>query len=123
MKSNTLNLKYLIAFFIICQYSCVQKSYERTVKLTLDVSKFDSVNTVGVRGEGKPLSWDHDIEMKPIVKDSLYTIEFSGKTGYQFVEIKFVVNGEFELKDQPNRRIYFNQDGITEYKAIFNQVK
>ena len=104
----------------MCQYSCVQKSYERTVKLTLDVSEIKNIKTVGVRGEEMPLSWDTDLEMKQIVPDSLYSVEVTSVTGYKFIDVKFVVNGEIELQDQPNRRIDFNENGIANYKAIFN---
>ncbi len=116
-----LNYTALILIITICQYSCVQKSYERTVKLTLVVSAIKNIKTVGVRGEETPLNWDTDLEMTPIVSDSLYSIEVTGLTGYKFIEVKFVVNGEFELQDQPNRRIYFNENGTTEYKAVFNK--
>ncbi len=120
MISKIKLVNYIVLLFIMCQYSCVQKSYERTVKLTLDVSEIKNIKTVGVRGEETPLNWETDLEMKPIVPDSLYALEVTGVTGYKFIEVKFVVNGEFELQDQPNRRIYFNENGITNYKAIFN---
>lgn len=100
--------------------SCVQKSYERTVVFTLDVSNVKNIKTVGLRGEGKPLSWANDLGMKLIKNDSLYTISVTAVTGYKFVDVKFVVNGEFELQNKPNRRVFFNENGITNYDAIFN---
>ncbi len=114
----------LLCFVLFCFFisSCVQESYNQTVTVILDASGIKNIKTVGVRGEGKPLSWDEDFEMKPLIKDSLYTATFSGKTGYLFAEIKFVVNGEFELKDQNNRRVVFDKSRKTIYKAKFNTI-
>ncbi len=88
----------------------------------LTVPNKTSIQTVGVRGNGKPLSWDEDLEMKAVVKDSLYTATVTAVTGYKFSEVKFTVNGEFELKDQPNRRIVFSDKDTTYYNAQFNVV-
>jgi hypothetical protein len=114
------NFLYFVLFCFLIT-SCVQESYNQTVTVILDASGIKDIKTVGVRGEVKPLSWDEDFEMKPLIKDSLYTATFTGKTGYLFAEIKFVVNGEFELKDQDNRRVYFDKSRKTIYKATFNK--
>ena len=98
----------------------MQKTTFQKVKLQVDVSGLSTIKTVGLRGEEKPLSWDKDLEMKPVVKDSLYEIELEAKTGYLFTEVKFVVNNKFELQDKSNRRIVFDKSGITTYKAKFN---
>ena len=118
MKKIILLYSLLFCFLII---SCVQESYNQTVTVILDVSGIKDIKSVGVRGDSKPLSWDEDFEMKPLIKDSLYTTTFSGKTGYLFAEIKFVVNDEFELKDKDNRRVYFDKSRQTIYKATFNK--
>jgi hypothetical protein len=110
----------IILLFISILSSCVQKSYEQTVTLFLDVSQLSDIKTVGVRGEHAPLNWDKDLEMKAIKKDSLYSVTLSGKTGYKFESIKFVVNGEFELKEKPNRKVYFDESKKTIYRAKFN---
>lgn len=88
--------------------SCVQKTYKRTVVVTLDVSKVDNIQTVGIRGNGNPLSWENDYPMEEVVKDNLYKAVITTETGYLFVEGKCTVNGNFELKDKPNRRIEFD---------------
>ncbi|WP_435352798.1 hypothetical protein [Emticicia sp. SJ17W-69] len=112
--------KVLIGILLFFTWSCVQKSYKRTVVFTLDVSNLKNIKTVGLRGEGKPLTWDNDLAMKPIKKDSLYAISITAMTGYKFIDVKFVVNGEFELQNKPNRRVIFNENGVTNYDAIFN---
>jgi hypothetical protein len=120
IEMKNLNLLYFLLFGFLFT-SCVQKSYNQTVTVILNVSGIKDIKTVGVRGAGKPLSWKEDFEMKPLIKDSLYTATFSGKTGYLFTEIKFVVNGEFELKDKDNRRVYFDKSTKTIYKATFDK--
>jgi PBP1b-binding outer membrane lipoprotein LpoB len=115
------NIILLSLLFIYFLSSCVQKSYEQTVTMVVDVSGIPNIKTVGVRGEGKPLSWDTDLPMKEIVKDSLYSATVTATTGYLFAEIKFVVNGEFELKEKDNRRVVFDASRKTVYKAKFNE--
>lgn len=115
---------FFISLLAITAFGCVQKSYEQTVVFTLDVSDIkEKIETVGIRGEGKPLSWDADLPMNPIKKDSLYTVKVLATTGYKFAEVKFVVNGKFELEGKPNRRVVFDESRITNYNAIFNAEK
>lgn len=113
----------VIALIALLSTSCVQKSYEREVTLLLNVANIKDIKTVGLRGKGKPLSWREDLAMNPIKKDSLYSITFKCVTGYKFGEIKFVVNGELELKEKPNRRVYYNETGTTIYGATYDVEK
>lgn len=115
-----INILYFVIFGLLIS-SCVQESYNQAVTVILDVFGIKDIKSVGLRGDGIPLSWDEDFEMKPLIKDSLYTTTFSVKTGYLFAEIKFVVNGEFELKDKDNRQVYFDKSRKTIYKATFNK--
>ncbi len=114
------NSRYFIIALVLLSIGCVQKSYEREVTLLLNVSKVKDIKTVGVRGAGSPLSWDEDLAMQPIAPDSLYSVTFKCVTGYKFGEIKFVVNGDFELKEKPNRKVYFNEKGTTIYEATYD---
>ena len=122
MRDNGLvNLSFaILTSIILALSSCVQKSSQKTIIVKLDVGSLDSVQTVGIRGEDKPLSWDYDMELKPVVKDSLYTVVFSLVTGYKFTEVKFTVNGQFELQEKDNRRIFFTDLDTTIYEAIFD---
>jgi hypothetical protein len=119
-------MKQIIIIFVgllsLITTSCVQKSYKRTVNYIVDVSKVKNIKSVGIRGE-KPLDWNYDTEMTVIKKDSLYKATVTFETGYKFVEMKFTVNGDYELKDQPNRKIVFAVDGETNYNAAFDVVK
>jgi len=117
MKKNKF---ILVAFLIVTMASCVQKTSKKTVVIYLTIQNKKNIETVGVRGEGKPLSWDKDALLTPIIKDSIYTGTFTVITGYKFGEIKFTVNGEMELNDKPNRRVEFANTDTTIYKATFN---
>jgi hypothetical protein len=115
--------KFITAIILLVVYtSCVQKSYKKTVVANLVVQNQQNIKTVGVRGTGSPLSWDKDLPMKEVVKDSLYTVTVTAVTGYKFAEIKFVVNDEFELNNQPNRRVVFSEGDTTVYNAVYNIV-
>lgn len=102
--------------------SCVQPSYNKTVVVTLDVSAIKNIQSVGIRGEGKPLSWEADYPMTEVVKDSFYRAIITTKTGYLFAEYKCTVNGNFELQEQPNRRVIFDTEKDTTYvNLVFNK--
>lgn len=100
--------------------SCVQKTHLRTVVFTLDVSGIPNIKTVGIRGWDSPLSWNKDFPMKEVVKDSLYEVTISGKTGRLYTEMKFSINGQLEEKISGNRQIYFQRKDTTFYKAKFD---
>lgn len=113
----------LMGLLLLSLVGCVQKSYKKTVVVTLAVPSAKDIKTVGIRGQGRPLSWDYDLEMQTLVKDSLYTATVTAVTGYKFAEIKFTVNGEFELQNQPNRKVFFSDKDTTYYTAVFNVAK
>jgi putative oxidoreductase len=111
----------LIACLGLSLTGCVQKAYLKTVVFTLRVANKQSVQTVAIRGNDKPLSWNTDIPMLPIKADSLYRGVVQIPTGYTFTEVKFVVNGEFELQDKANRRVNFSKGDTTYYDAVFDK--
>ena len=77
-----------------------------------------------MRGSNSPLNWENDLEMKPIFADSIYAIDVTFVTGYLGAEIKFVINGQFELQQKANRRFAFDTTrDTTVYNAVFDQLK
>lgn len=84
---------------------CVQPAFDRSITYELDVSRVSGVRTVGVRGGDRPLSWDHDVAMRAVVPGSLYVATVTCHTGYLAKDVKFTVNGEFELVEPENRRV------------------
>jgi hypothetical protein len=113
----------LVTGLILCFISCVQKSSKKIITVKLNVEGIKNVEAVGIRGNEKPLSWDYDMELKPIIKDTLYFATFSLVTGYKFTEAKFTVNGKFELNAKDNRKIMFSDKDTTFYEAKFDVQK
>ena len=74
--------------------SCVQQSSKKTVLVKLHIANIKEIQTVGIRGNEQPLSWDNDYELKAMPQDSIYTAMFSLVSGYRFTEVKFTVNGQ-----------------------------
>jgi hypothetical protein len=111
--------RLLIILIVMVCSSCVQQAHKRKVTFLLDVSQAKNIETVGVRGEGNPLSWEADYPMQEVVKDSLYKAEIVGETAYKWIDVKFTVNGKFELENKPNREVVFTGNETT-YKAVFN---
>jgi hypothetical protein len=104
---------------LVTAIGCVQPTRTRVAVLTLDVSGMGPVKSVGVRGEGNPLSWRKDYPMTALSEDSLYTVTLTSQTPYDFTEIKFTVNGQYELEGKDNRRLVFTGDS-TFFRAKFN---
>lgn len=117
-------LPMVLVTFGLALWSPVQKANPQRVLVQLDVSDYPGVvNSVGIRGDGNPLSWQTDLPCKKNEQTGQYEAEFTSMTGYLTTELKFTVNGEFELKDQPNRVVRFDPDQTTHLKATWNQVK
>lgn len=116
LKRNSL----IIISLIFTLAGCVQKSGKKTIIVKLNVEGVKDIHSVGMRGDEKPLSWDYDMELKAIKKDTLYGATFSLVTGYKFIEAKFSVNGQFELNEKANRKITFSDKDTTIYEAKFN---
>ena len=113
----------IMAVAIVTLISCVQKTTFRTVVFTLDVSGIQNIKTVGIRGGDNPLTWDKDHRMKEIVKDSLYQVTISGRTGRLYTEIKFSINGQLEEQLSENRQLFFKDKDTTFYEAKFDVMK
>ena len=114
---------YIIAnlTLLILMTSCVQKTYTKTVIYQLKVDTSLHNITVGVRGNDKPLSWDKELNLKAIDTGSIYQGAVTYKTGYKFTEVKFTINGDYELNNDANRRVNFSNQDTTFYKATFNR--
>ncbi len=117
MKISIIAVLITISFFT----SCVQKKYKKTVVFTVNTSAKKNITTVGIRGNGKPLSWNEDVALVASNKDSSYSIPITFETGYTFTEVKFVINDTLELQDKGNRRINFEKGDTTFYQCVFDK--
>jgi hypothetical protein len=114
-------LNILVIVFVSTTIGCVQPSYKKTILFVLNANQIQNIYSACIKGNDKPLSWDNGVNMKQNTTDSLYTTYITFVTGYQFIEMKFVVNDNFELADKPNRKIYFSEKDTTIYNAIFDK--
>ena len=103
---------------------CVQQTYKRTVRFSVDMSGIPDVTSVGVRGNFQPLNWQKNYSLTDDDGDSVYTGEITFDTPFDFVEVKFVKNeNTFELEGKENRRVYFDQKDKVTYNTVFDKEK
>jgi len=120
---NTFQITAFLLLGLTGLFSCVQKTHSYPVRFVLDVSHIPNVSEVSVRGSNLPLNWENDYPMKVFKQDSLYVADITFVTGYLGAEVKFVVNGQFELSGQENRRFKFDTTSdTTVYRAIFDKM-
>ncbi|MFM2362392.1 MAG: hypothetical protein RLZZ316_1294, partial [Bacteroidota bacterium] len=50
----------LLSLVVLCAAGCVQKAYKKTVVFKLNTANQKNIQSVGVRGNEKPLSWQQD---------------------------------------------------------------
>ncbi len=120
MKHSTLIFLLLGILFL---GGCVQKAHLKTVFVTLTIHNHKNIGTVGIRGNGNPLSWENDYPMEAVIKDSVYKANFKTMTAFKFTEIKFTTDGTWELQNKPNRRVYYQDNKDTVFiSAVFDQL-
>lgn len=111
------------SFFILLvllSWSCVQPTYQKTVVYALHVPSDLHPHQVAIRGGDQPLSWETDTPLDSLNDSTFHTI-VTYQTGYLFTEVKFTVDGNFELENAPNRLVTFSSGDTTYYSAIYNQ--
>ena len=120
MTGLTLNARSIAAVVLCGLGACVQPAFDRTVVYELRIAGMPDVRSVAVRGDDAPLSWTKDLLLKRATDDSVYRATVTYRTGRLKTDVKFVVNGVFELQEQPNRRVAFTGD-TTRYRALFDR--
>jgi len=101
--------------------SCVQETHLKTVTVKLDMNGVSTIENVGVKGNFTNPSWKQLIPLTDENNDGIYEATLSQKTTVNQIQFKFVNQGEYELKNQPNRTLAFEYKPETiTYKAIFN---
>ncbi|MCU0443199.1 MAG: hypothetical protein MUE96_12440 [Bacteroidia bacterium] len=111
---------YIALSVVLLSIGCVQPTRKVVVKVILRTTGLGTVQTAGLRGSDKPLSWTNDFALTPVKTDTLYEGHFTLVTGYTFTEVKFTLNGQFEAFES-NRRIVLSNQDTTVYEAVFNQ--
>ena len=112
----------LAPIILILVMAGVQDTKLQTITVQVTLPKKTAVKSMGVRGGDQPLSWDTDLPMREVIKDSVYTTQFQINTGFNFTRIKFALNGEIELNGKDNRKIKLSENSTnTSYKAVYDQ--
>jgi len=119
-------MKYLkLIFFllgILFLGGCVQKAHLKTVFITLTIHTHKNIGKVGIRGNGNPLSWETDYPMERVIKDSVYKANFKTMTAFKFTEMKFTVDGIWELQNKPNRQVHYQDNMDTVFiHAVYDK--
>lgn len=117
--------RVLLAAVVVVGSACVQKAYDRVVVYRVSVSGVPDVQSVGLRGQGNPLSWSKDLPLTPVPDSAgLYQVVVTHHTGSIATEVKFTVNGQFEFEGGDNRIVRVKPTTIgndtTVYRGVFN---
>ena len=113
----------LFTILIISCVGCVQETHQKRIEVQVDMRLVEEVQTVGIRGNLKPLSWETDYPMEDTDGDGIYRAALVIDTASDFLQFKFVLNGQiFELDDKPNRRLEFKYvpENLS-YSGVFDQ--
>jgi len=106
---------------LLC-FACVQPTIPHKIEVELDMRRVENIQTVGIRGEYPPLSWNEDFALSDPDGDGIYTGNFIMDIPYDDFRYKFVLNGsEFELPGQDNRVMNFEGKTELTLTAVFNQ--
>jgi putative oxidoreductase len=102
--------------------ACVQPTQTYRVQFDVKLPPNTKVTSLTIHGWDYPLSWEAGLPLNPVVKDSLYTVTVLFHTGRLYTDYKFKLNGAYELTDQPNRKIVFNQrDSIYRVEQLWDK--
>lgn len=115
----------VLAAMVMVGSACVQKAYDRVVIYRVSVTGVPDVKSVGLRGQGNPLSWDKDIPLAPVPDSAgVYQAIVTHHTGSIATEVKFTVNGQFEFEGSDNRIVRMKPTTVgndtTMYRGVFN---
>jgi hypothetical protein len=116
MKKITIVI--MLAF--IC--ACVQEMRDITIHFSVDMSKVENVQSVGVIGENDPLTWDNPIELQDSDGDGIYEGVITIRAAYNYAEFKFMLNKNIiELEGKGNRQVDFTDMTEVRYSGTFDQ--
>ncbi len=130
-KNNQLKNKQMKHIFsilaiavLLCTASCVQQTHLKTVTVKLDMNGVAITENVGVKGNFTDPSWKQVIPLTDNDNDGIFEATLSQKTAVNGIQFKFVNQGNYELKEQPNRTLKFEYKPETiTYEATFDVPK
>ncbi len=100
-------MKIITSFlFYLLLVSANAQSYPLTFQV--DMSNQRGFQTVGIRGNIAPLSWDKDYPLSDPDQDGIYEATIDFKTDKKYVQYKFKTDLQWELEDSDNRISWFS---------------
>ncbi len=114
-----MKLSHLLILALLLTTSCNSQQYEITFQL--DATQLPSKQTIGLRGNVKPLSWKKDLELSDMDKDGIYEATVKFKTTKRNLRFKFTQNGEPELQGADNRIVWFKPDETSITNHVFDE--
>ena len=116
---NHKSILFLIAVLLIT--SCVQETHLKTINFKVDMRGLDTINNPGVRGQFTSPAWKELIPLTDENNDSIYEAKVEFQAAQYDIKFKFVNDGEYELKNQPNRSIKFEYESENfTYEGTYN---
>lgn len=112
-------MKVITSFlFCLLLLSCKTQSYQLTFQL--DMTGQTGFQTVGIRGNIAPLSWDKDYPLTDLDGDGIYEASINFKTSKKYVQYKFRTDTQSELAGSDNRIRWFSSPNPTK-PQLFNE--
>ncbi|MEO9871606.1 S41 family peptidase [Ekhidna sp.] len=100
--------------------NCSLFAQERKVTISVDMSRINHIENVGVKGNIKPLSWEKAYPLLDEDGDGIYTAEIVFNSSDRYFRFKFVNDGQMELEGSDNRILWFKDEPISK-TYIFNE--
>lgn len=114
-----MKLSHLFISALLLTTSCNSQDYEITFQL--DATQLSPKQTIGLRGNIKPLSWKKDLELTDIDKDGIYEATVKFNTSKRNLRFKFTQNREMELQGADNRIVWFKPNVTNITSHVFNE--
>ena len=123
MKIRIITSFYCCLLLGLVFSSCVQETHVKKVSFQIDMKNVQDFETVGIRGDIKPLSWQETTFLNDVDQDSIYSTTLEFDTASNQLNFKFVIDGEvFELEGQDNRALPFEyRPEELNYSTAFDQ--
>lgn len=114
--------KITIVIMLASICACVQEMRDIKIHFSVDMSKAENVNSVGVIGDNSPLSWNKSILLADSDGDGIYEGDITIRAAYNYAEFKFMLNDDIiELEGKGNRQVDFTDSKEAKYSGIFDQ--
>ncbi len=110
---------HLLFSIYLLTASCNSQDYRITFKV--NATQFKSNQSIGLRGNVKPLSWNKDYPLTDLDDDGTYEATIKFKTSERNLRFKFTKSQVLELESADNRIIWFQPNETVITSHVFNE--